>query len=382
MAPSGLAGSPGKAAGAGAQSSQMGRYRAYGAFYERYWLRLFSVTQADVDLLLAHVSNQEPDRATTLTSMVRVVVDARLSQGPRLSSAPARDARMADPLVRRWDPEASWVVGDRAIFVVPDLDRVRGFAPCLGEVVQVGSDHVLARVDGRSAPEVYALDPTGRNQSMTSAEARMAALAGADDAGSCVDEVIWRFGSAVVGRLLSALRADQRFVELDGLWSLRELARRPNERDLVEAARVLFDLRVHSLTLDALLSRVSSGAVATIPARFGWALAMGERPELFSREATLPQSRWALAGPPPVPLVARHAAYDPETYEVLCTAGSRLSEGVARRLWDCGLLYAALGTAELREEHVSDRAVVLAAALREPSQSRRVWWRRLSLSRH
>jgi len=381
MAPSGRTAASGRAVKAPAP--QMGRYRAYGAFYERYWSRLFSVTQADLDLLEALVTDQEPAQAATLTSMVRAVVDVRLRRGPRLDSTPARDVKMADPLVRRWDPEASWAAGDRAIFVVPDLDRVRGFSPRLGQLLQVGSDHVLARVDGRSAPEVYALGPMVRNQPLISAEARMAALADEDDAGSCVDDVIWRFGGIVVGRVLAALRADQRFVELEGLWSLRELVRSPNERDLVEAARVLFGLRVHSLTLDALLSHALPGTAVATPARFGWVLAMEEHPELFVRVATLPKSRWALAGPPPIPLVARHAAYDPETYEVLCTAGSRLVAETARRLWDCGLLYAALGTPDPAEESASAQAEPARGAARGHSTpSRSAWWRRLSLSRH
>ena len=362
----------------GTPGLRMGRYRAYAAFYERYWSRLFGVTQADLDLLVAHVAESEPDRASTLTSMVRAVVDMRLRQGPRLDSTPARDAKVADPLVRRWDSEASWVVGDRAIFVVPDLDRVRGFSPCLGQLLQVGSDHVLARVDGRSALEVYALGPTVRGQPAIAAEARMATLAGEDDVGSCVDDVIWRFGGIVVGRVLAALRADKRFMELEGLWSLRDLAQRPGERDVVEVARVLFDLRVHSLTLDVLLSRALPNTVIVTPARFGWVLVMEEHPELFVRVATLPQSRWALAGPPPVPLIARHAAYDPETYEIMCTAGSQLTGETARRLWDCGLLYAVLGAPEAREERAEPTPV---AAQRHSTPSRPAWWRCFSLGR-
>lgn len=363
----------------------MTRYRAYGAFYERYWSRLFGVTDADLDLLADTIRSevQATGQATHLTNLVRAVVTSRLNQGPRLNSTPAQDTKVANPLVRRWDPEASWAVGDRAIFVVPDLDRVRGFAPWLGGIVQVGSSHVLARIDGRGAPEVYALGPVARSQSVPPPESHLAGLADSDDIGSCADEVIWRFGTVVVGRLLGAMKADSRFVELEGLWLLRDLCRRPRDQELTSAARALFDQQAPSLTLDSLLSRASAGAQVAVVERFGWALALEERSDTFVCVSMLPQSRWALAGPPPVPLIARRTAYDPESFVILCTPGETLSPAVARRLWDCGLLYAALGASGALPESIDRQATALeTVAEPEPGSARAAWWRRLSLSRH
>jgi hypothetical protein len=366
-------------------SPQMGRYRAYSAYYERYWSRLFGVTQADLDLAAEMIPGQPPGQACDLTTIVRAVIAARLSRGPRLNSTPAPDNKAADPLVRQWDPEASWSVGDRGIFVVPDLDRVRGFAPWLGEIVQAGGDHVLARIDGRAAPEVCALGPVARSRVGISAQARMAALAQSDDPGSWVDEVVWRFGGVVVSRLLGALKADDRFLELEGLWFLRALCRRPRERDLVAAAAALFELRAPSATLDWLAASATPGGQFSAAERFGWALALEERPDMFALVSALPQSRWALAGPPPVSLTARNAAYDPETYEVVCTPGDPLPPTVAKRLWNSGLLYAALGGQRFspgpQDVDVAQGPLPAAAGDSPPVRPRRVWWRRLSLSR-
>lgn len=371
--------------GSSAAVPRMERYRAYGAFYERYWSHLFGVTRADLDLLAEFIESEAraSGRASDLTGLVRAVVIARLSQGPRLNSTPAPDAKVSNPLVRKWDPEASWAVGDRAIFVVPDLDRVRGFAPWLGEIVQVGSDHVLARIDGRSAPEVYALGPVARGRMGPSPDARMAGLAQSDDAGSCTDEVIWRFGTVVVGRLLGAMKVDSRFVELDGAWFVRDLSRQPRDQELAAAARALFGLQASSLTLDSLLSHVSSDAPVSVAERFGWALALEGRPDTFTRVSRLPQSRWALAGPPPVPLVARRTVYDPESFVILCTPGETLSASVARRLWDCGLLYAALGTSGALAVPADDQAATPVTEMEsEAAPTRTAWWRRLPMSRH
>ena len=375
----------------GAASPQMARYRADGAFYQRYWSRLFAVTRADLDLLCVTITAQaeESGRASDLTNLVRAVVAARLSQGPRLNSTAAPDAKVADPLVRKWDAGASWSVGDRAIFVVPDFDRTRGFAPRLGDVVQVGSDHALVRIDGRNAPEVYALGPAARKatgvrgQAAPDSELLMAALGESDDVGSCIDEVLWRFGDVVVGRVLGAMRADSRFVELDGLWLLRELVKRPRDQELATAASVLFELEVPSLTLDGLLSRVNPRAQVSAAERFGWALALEERPDTFARLSTIPPTRWMLAGPPPVRLIARHAAYDPESYVVLCTPGDTLSAATARQLWDCGLLYAALGMGDAPPEPSPTRSPVSEAATASQQRlTKPTWRRRLSLTRH
>ena len=365
-------------------SSQMVRYRAYGAFYERYWSRLFGVTSADLDLLADVIKArvQASGRASDLTGLTRAVVAARFDKGPRVNSVPAPDSKVADPIVRRWDPEAVWAVGDLAIFVVPDLDRVRGFAPWLGTILQAGGDHVLARIDGRGGPEVHALGPAGRNRTGPSPESRMAALAESDDAGSCVDEVIWRFGGVVVGRLLGAMRSDSRFVELEGSWFLRELCRRPRDQAATAAAQALFELQGPSLTLDELLARTGVAGNASAAERFGWALALEERADTFTRVSTLPQSRWALAGPPPLPLVARFAAYDPESYVVLCTPGDTLSAAVARRLWDFGLLYAALGSAGSPQKLATlQPAVPEVVAALHPTRTRAAWWHRLSPGR-
>jgi hypothetical protein len=368
----------------------MGHYRAYGAFYQRYWSRLFAVTRADLDLLCAAIATRadEAGRASDLTNLVRVVVASRLNQGPRLDSAAAPDTKVADPVVRKWDAAASWAAGDRAIFVVPDLDRIRGFAPRLGDVMQVGSDHALVRIDGRSTPQVYAIGPAApkatvvAGQTGPSAESLMTAQSESDDVGSCIDDVLWRFGDVVVGRLLGAIKADSRFVELDGLWFLRELAKRPHDQELATAASVLFELEVPSLTLDGLLARVNPKAQVSAPERFGWALALEERPDTFARVSTMPL-RWMLAGPPPVRLIARYAAYDPESYVVLCTPGDTLSAEAARQLWDCGLLYAAVGMGDAPPEPLPAQrpASVPATTTAHRRPTKLPWWRRLLLSR-
>lgn len=323
----------------------LARYRSYGRFFERYWSRLFSMTEADMTRLadLVRTSGGPLD----LTTLAQDVVRARLRQGPQLVSGPAPDGSMPSQVVRLWDPGLQWRVGDRAILVMPDPGPGRSYVPRVGEIRQVGDDHVIIQVDGIASPQVVALGMNGgpyRTDARLdrAAEAEMAALAKKRDEVSQINHILWRFGGHIVGRLLHALQADPQFVELEGLWFLTALANQPGEAVLVALTRAMFERTDAPMTVDDLLSMMHGGGQQSFASRCGLAMAMQNRPDLFTNVGTLPHPRWVLAGPPPMRLVARCAVFDPETYIVLCTPGETLSPVTARRLWDTGLLSTAL----------------------------------------
>ncbi len=108
-----------------------------------------------------------------------------------LDSTPARDVKMADPLVRRWDPEA-WRPATGLYSLCRTLtgcgDFRRALASYCRSAVTTFSHALTGGARRRSMRWVDGSQPP-----LISAEARMAALADEDDAGSCVDDVIWRF---------------------------------------------------------------------------------------------------------------------------------------------------------------------------------------------
>ncbi len=371
------------------------RYRTYGPFYERYWSQLFSMTQAD----MAWLAEQMRARGTALdlTTLARGVIHARLRHGPESSSGPAPNGSMPSQVVRVWDPGAMWRVGDRAIVPVPTTQVGRSYAPALGEIRQVGDDHVIIQIDGVALPQVYAVGRTGEPQQWRDAYGsvpdpallahEIRSLADGKDTSSRIDLILWRFGETVVGRLLHALQADPDFVELEGLWYCVELAEPLQEAQLVALSRLLFTGPDQPLTVAELLTLLSPMSGFRTSERFGATLSLRSRPDLFKNVGTPSYPRWILAGPPPVPLVAQHAVFDPESYEVLCTAGEALSLQAAQRLWDVGLLHAALGPgveADSVPEHpVEERPgrtsicpnVEEAPELPSDAPRRHSWWR-------
>ncbi|MGC9349131.1 MAG: hypothetical protein ACP5JG_13380 [Anaerolineae bacterium] len=339
-----------------AEEQRLDRYRSYGRFYERYWARIFSLTQADLSAIadLMRASGEAYD----VTTLARRIIQSRLRRGPELSSGPASDGLLPTHQVRPWDSHSAWRAGDRTIVIVPLPRPDRAYAPRVGEISYVEDDHVVVHVDGLSAPQVYPAGHVGGHASADASdgfregidshlalESKMAMLADAEEEELRIDYILWRYGHYVVGRLLHALETDDLFVELEGLWFLTELADRPDAEALTNLARQMFNGPGEPMSMDELVPLLGA-PMGDVAARFGLLVAMREQTELFEEVGSSSRPRWLLRCPPPMQMLATNAVYDPETYEVLCRPGDMLSSPVVQRLWDLDLLQAAIGTAQ------------------------------------
>jgi len=151
--------------------------------------------------------------------------------------------------------------------------------------------------------------------------------------------VILEHGQRIVSRLLNALRADERFVRLAGRWFLRELAVSPTEEQLTALAWAMLGLEEPQPTT-ALVPPVQPPLAEGDPGLFGLYLAMRDHQDFFDNVDPGKRPRWVLAGPPPGSFTPSYAAYEPETYEVLCLASQPAPPEATKRLWDLGLLKA------------------------------------------
>lgn len=169
----------------------------------------------------------------------------------------------------------------------------------------------------------------------------MAARRDTKDVETQVEYVILEHGERVVSQLLDALRADERFVCLAGHWFLRELAVSPTEEQLTTLAWAMVSLEEPQSTAE-LVPRVEPPLAESDPGLFGLYLAMRDRPDLFENADPGQRPRWVLAGQPPGSCIPQYAAYDPETYEILCLPGKSAPPETVKRLWNLGLLKAVL----------------------------------------
>jgi len=308
-------------------------------YTDTYWTDEFSITEADLDRIAAHI--RETGQAHDLTELAKRVVRGRLRYGPE-TSAPVQLAWKGDFSVRLWDPAGVWAEGDRVIVAVWD-DVLRRHIPTVGEVIRSQGNTVTFQTDtGWTKTPVFekAQPASEKARKWRDFVANLVKQARqSEDIDLQTEAVILKHGERVISQLLDALRADDRFVLLDGRWFLHELALPTTEEQLSALAWAMVPLEEPQPT-DALVPLVQPRLAKGDPGLFGLYLVMRQHPELFNNVDPELRPRWVLAGPPPGPFTPRHAAYDSDTYEILCLPDQPASPEIVRRLWDLELLRA------------------------------------------
>ncbi len=307
----------------------------------RYSPELFRVRARDLDRMARRI--ERTGEAHDLTQLTRRFIRGRLrygmERGSVLASTPGAGER-----VRLWDPATVWHQGDWALFPVPThRDRDRSHSPCFGEIVRVQGQSVVARLDGYVGTRVYGMAIGDREGDAVaewrrSVEELVAILSESDEEHLRIDHVFWSRGATIASDIRGALCQDARFIALDGRWMLRRLIALPSSDQLEELARAMMFEVDRPLTADELVLRLVPPQAAGDAGVFGLAAALHERPDLFSRIPSGARSRWVVSALPPGSYRARLAAYDPETYVLLCEPGQALSPEVAQRLWELDLL--------------------------------------------
>jgi hypothetical protein len=306
---------------------------------DAYWSGEFAITRNDLDRTAAHI--HETACAHDLTALAKRVVRGRLLYGPD-AGARAVPPWASDPSVRLWDPAGQWQIGDHAI-VLTWSSALKRSAVMLGEIVAMDSSGANVAVDDKWSAErrflFAAIGSGSANEWQETVRKAVETLRKGVSPEEQVEAVLLQHGHQVGGQLLDALQPDPRFVSLGRRWYLRELAAPLTEQQISALGWAMLQLDDAQPT-ETLVKLVEPPLAEGDRGLFGLYLAMRDRADLFSNADPGQRPRWVLAGPPPGPFVPRCAAYDPQTYEVLCLPDERASPEVAKHLWDLGLLQA------------------------------------------
>ena len=301
-----------------------------------YWTSEFAITEADVARIEAYIRRVR--HACDLTELAKRVVRGRLRFGPE--SGPAILPFLSDPSVRLWDPAGHWEIGDHVIVGVM-LKPLEEYKPFVGEVIRVDEHLVVVLIDALNAEKLFKTEAEFSADDLEKWRQAVRDLVykkgQRKDIESRVEYVLFKHGEKVVTKLMSALRNDNRFVRLAGRWFLRELVVCPSEEQIASLAWAMVPLQEPKPT-DALVRLVHPPLADGDAGLFGLYISMRERPELFKNVDPGLRPRWVLASTPPGSFVPNHAAYDPNTYEVICLPGRVASPNVVKRLWNLGLL--------------------------------------------
>lgn len=328
----------------------LSRFRRNTLFYQRYWTKFFSVTRPD--LMRLNTLIRERNEALPLTSLVREVIRSRLRSGPQLTGEASIRVRADTPSVRFWHPAEVWRAGDHAIFAIPDKTQQAAYVPRVGTVLRVGSEGVTASIDGLSRPRTYRTGESVDRSKGWISRKDLDALFKSEDEAQQIDYVVWNYGDTITEQVFAALSADERFLHLQAHWYLRTLSPLLDDAQVIQLARELFAHTAKPVPFSTLTSLVSPPLAAGPGWRFGLFRTVMAHPAFFRKLDRKPEPLWTLAGPPPGRWIARHAAYDPETFKILCAPWEVISPEAAQRLWVCGLFRAVVtGEPDSEPEH-------------------------------
>lgn len=308
-------------------------------FTEQYWEEEFQVTEADLDRITGHI--RDTKTAYDLTTLARRVVRGRLRHGPE-TSAPAQRDWVKDLSVRLWNParDVEWETGDQTYIWTWSFKHKRDEVK-IGEIVEIDHEYAYILVEdvSRNLRKLERADPgsTDAKRWHRRVQEAIEALEEGTSEEDQVERVVLKHGQRTMSQLLDTLRADQRFVRLAGRWFLRDLAVPVTDDQLTTLAWAMVALEESAAT-DELVPLVDPPLAEGDPGLFGLYLAMRERPELFQNADRGKRPRWVLAGAPSGTHPSRHAAYDPETYEILCLPGEDMPPEAIHRLWELELL--------------------------------------------
>ena len=300
------------------------------------------IYQADLDRLARRM--RKMGRACTLTALARRWVRGRLRYGTE--SGDIISLPESTP-VRFWDPGEVWHPGDWAVFPVAfTRNGVRRRKPRAGQIVRVMGTSLTAQIDGEMRPRLWGIPASRDDVAITrwraSLDRHIDRLETSDREDARIDWVLFRQGAAIMSRLLVALGADGRFIEWEGEWFLHSLVEYPSETRLCKLARTMLTMEANGVRLSELLSQMPDVEVDNPATIFGFALAMSERPDLFTKVKTGRYTRWSLVSPPSGEYEAKFPVFDPQTYEIVCEPGDRLTADEVQRLWALRLLATAL----------------------------------------
>ena len=150
------------------------------------------------------------------------------------------------------------------------------------------------------------------------------------------EEVLVAYGERILSLLAAALQFDPRFTGLEDKWFLVEKLPRLERESLQKIHRQL--LQKPSSSVEEILSVLKEGQ-GTDPTLRKMALqaALRRLPERFENTGTSAHPQWRARLPGFAQAEVTQYAYDPQTYEILCRPGQRLSEKKAKRLQELEL---------------------------------------------
>ncbi|MBM4426409.1 MAG: hypothetical protein FJ031_04130 [Chloroflexi bacterium] len=303
-------------------------------YSDEYWLNEFTITTADLDRFQERILREDMPLETT--NLVKQIIKGRLEFGHDVSPSVLKSWTGKDS-VRIWDPLAEWFVGNGIIFPKRVWDRDYDYECFVGEVIRIElhdnkikPNQIVVHLDGQDKPVVF------RYGNPAAVEVGEFSRKLVEKKYGEIEYIVMSFGNRIVSALLHALETDARFVGLEGKWYLAQKLPLMEMSLLISLYQSL--LKRDNFQLDDVLPMVKVEASKNeIFSRMAIQVALQKLPERFENIGTSSHPLWRALPPHPEKAKVQYYAYDPKTYEILCSPNEPLELQKAQRLMEHNL---------------------------------------------
>ena len=301
---------------------------------DEYWSTLFDITQDDLKRI---AERMERDGAPQdLKAIALRLIRGRLEHGHDISPA-ALVKLTGNPSVRLWDPVGQWQIND-VVLVARHAGKDRNgqptFSAHLGEIQKIKGDVVTINVDG-IGPVKYGII-TSDNPSVVSIRETVREAVERKLQSKDIEQqgegILLKHGERILNRLSETIQSDSRFAGLEGKWYVSKKLPELNGEILTAAYRKA--LENPGVGIEELLPGNDDAVLLYRMALHGH---LQNAPQKFENIGTLARPQWRARLPEPDQAKVTLYAYDPQTFEILCRPGQKLSQKKAQRLQEFGL---------------------------------------------
>ena len=309
---------------------------------EDYVPRGFAITTEDLNRVAALLA-----RAGTpqdLKTIALSVLKARMEHGHDLSPVVSL-GQSTEVLVRFWEPGSEWETGD-VVLLVHDPFGNSKFQLFVGVVEYVDTEVVEIQMGELQCTKTYlrTLPGTENAHQFGSASESWREIVidlaekklRSGDPDEEAEGRLLQDGERILTCLVKSLRQDARFIGLADKWYLTDRLPRIDHESMQAVHHFL--LQNQPASLDEVLPFVQ-GRPRNDACLLKLAVhnALQQSPDRFENIGTPARPLWQARLPAHDKAQVTHFAFDPQTFEILCRPGQRLSQRLARRLQELDL---------------------------------------------
>lgn len=307
---------------------------------DEYWSSHFDITQNDLYRVGERLERAESPQA--LKDIALRIIRGRLEHGHDLSPAVLQELT-GRTSVQLWDPAKEWQMGDIVLVATMRKNRLEREA-FLGEIIIAAYEkdnekRARIRIEELGEEKDFILAAPGSSRALNWHDEVRKTVEKKLESGSInqqAEGVLLKHGERILSQLTETLESDSRFTNLEGKWYLTSKLPSIGKEALMRVHLAL--VQNQSSSEEELLPVLKEKSTIDTPLlRMAIHTALQQSPERFENIGTPARPQWKARLPEPDHAEVTHYAYDPQTYEILCRPGQRLTQKRAQRLQELNL---------------------------------------------